>query len=58
VAVQTLLKLIESPKDDYPEGITFEPELMVRESTGAAPTEPLQKGPRGRRNNRTLRLPA
>lgn len=58
VAVQTLLKRIESPKDDYPEGITFEPELMVRESTGAAPTEPLQKGPRGRRNNRTLRLPA
>jgi DNA-binding LacI/PurR family transcriptional regulator len=37
VAVQTLLKRIESPNDPYPESIMFEPELMVRESTGAAP---------------------
>lgn len=37
IAVQTLLKRIESPNEAYPESITFEPELMVRESTGAAP---------------------
>jgi LacI family transcriptional regulator len=37
MAVQTLLKRIESPNEAYPESITFEPELMVRESTGAAP---------------------
>jgi len=37
IAVQTLLKRIESPKEAYPEIIMFEPELMVRESTGAAP---------------------
>jgi LacI family transcriptional regulator len=36
VAVQTLLKRIESPREAYPESIMFEPELMVRESTGAA----------------------
>jgi LacI family transcriptional regulator len=35
-AVQTLLKRIESPDGDYPECIMFEPELMVRESTGRA----------------------
>lgn len=33
IAVQTLLKRIESPKEAYPEAITFEPELVVREST-------------------------
>jgi LacI family transcriptional regulator len=38
MAVQTLLKRIESPRDPYPEVILFEPELMVRESTGAAPS--------------------
>jgi len=37
VAVQTLLKRIEAPLEAYPESILFEPELMVRESTGAAP---------------------
>lgn len=37
MAVQTLLKRIESPKEAYPEVVMFEPELMVRESTGAAP---------------------
>jgi hypothetical protein len=37
MAVQTLLKRIESPNEAYPESILFEPELMVRESTGAAP---------------------
>jgi hypothetical protein len=37
VAVQTLLRRIESPNEAYPESIMFEPELMVRESTGAAP---------------------
>jgi LacI family transcriptional regulator len=36
MAVQTLLKRIESPHGDYPEYIMFEPELMVRESTGPA----------------------
>jgi DNA-binding LacI/PurR family transcriptional regulator len=40
IAVQTLLKRIESPREAYPEFIMFEPELMVRESTGAAPVEP------------------
>ena len=39
IAVQTLLKRIESPREAYPEFIMFEPELMVRESTGAAPVE-------------------
>jgi len=37
MAVQTLLKRIEAPQEAYPEFILFEPELMVRESTGAAP---------------------
>jgi hypothetical protein len=37
MAVQTLLKRIEAPNEVYPESIRFEPELMVRESTGAAP---------------------
>ena len=36
MAVQTLLKRIESPNEAYPEVILFEPELMVRESTSAA----------------------
>ncbi|MGA8937694.1 MAG: LacI family DNA-binding transcriptional regulator, partial [Acidobacteriaceae bacterium] len=36
MAVQTLLKRIESPNEAYPEVILFEPELMVRESTAAA----------------------
>jgi LacI family transcriptional regulator len=36
IAVQTLLKRIESPTEAYPEVIMFEPELMVRESTGAS----------------------
>jgi LacI family transcriptional regulator len=41
MAVQTLLKRIESPTEAYPEVILFEPELMVRESTSAARlTEP------------------
>ena len=35
-AVQTLLKRIEAPTEIYPESITFEPELMVRESTAVA----------------------
>jgi DNA-binding LacI/PurR family transcriptional regulator len=36
IAVQTLLKRIQSPGEAYPEVIMFEPELMVRESTSAA----------------------
>jgi DNA-binding LacI/PurR family transcriptional regulator len=43
MAVQTLLKRIESPKEAYPEVVMFEPELMVRESTGAAPPAPPRK---------------
>ena len=35
IAVKTLLKRIEAPTESYPESILFEPELMVRESTGA-----------------------
>ena len=40
VAVQTLLKRIEAPTNPYPEVILFEPELMIRESTAAAPLVP------------------
>jgi LacI family transcriptional regulator len=35
-AAQLLLQRIQSPSAAYPETITFEPELMVRESTAAA----------------------
>ncbi len=35
-AAQQLLKRIQSPAAPYAEVVTFEPELMVRESTGAA----------------------
>jgi LacI family transcriptional regulator len=38
VAVQILLKRIEHPEEGYPDAIMFEPELMVRESTGPVPT--------------------
>ncbi len=37
-AAQLLLRRIQMPGDAYPETVTFEPELMVRESTGAART--------------------
>jgi DNA-binding LacI/PurR family transcriptional regulator len=46
VAVQTLLRRIQSPHEAYPGTILFEPELMVRESTAAAvikPHKPLVK---------------
>ncbi|MBW4039328.1 MAG: LacI family transcriptional regulator [Acidobacteria bacterium] len=36
IAVQTLLKRIQSPDEAYPEAITFEPELIIRESTTTA----------------------
>jgi LacI family transcriptional regulator len=45
MAVQTLLKRIEAPSEAYPEAIMFEPELMVRESTGAAPAQIESPGP-------------
>jgi LacI family transcriptional regulator len=45
MAVQTLLKRIESPQSEYPEFIMFEPELMVRESTGAASRRATPKTP-------------
>jgi DNA-binding LacI/PurR family transcriptional regulator len=35
-AAQMLLRRIQYPAEAYPETVTFEPELMVRESTGAA----------------------
>jgi len=35
-AAQMLLRRIQYPHEAYPETVTFEPELMVRESTGAA----------------------
>jgi DNA-binding LacI/PurR family transcriptional regulator len=35
-AAQLLVKRIAKPHEPYPEEITFEPELMVRESSGAA----------------------
>ena len=46
IAVQTLLKRIQSPSEAYPDTITFEPELMVRESTSAArPLDPVAPAP-------------
>ena len=35
-AAQMLLRRIQNPDEAYPETVTFEPELMVRESTSAA----------------------
>ena len=35
-AAQLLLRRIQNPAEAYPETVTFEPELMVRESTGPA----------------------
>ena len=35
-AAQLLLRRIQNPTEAYPDTVTFEPELMVRESTGAA----------------------
>jgi LacI family transcriptional regulator len=35
-AAQMLLRRIQFPDEIYPETVTFEPELMVRESTSAA----------------------
>jgi hypothetical protein len=35
-AAQMLLRRIQFPTEAYPETVMFEPELMVRESTGAA----------------------
>jgi DNA-binding LacI/PurR family transcriptional regulator len=38
MAAQMLLRRIQFPNEAYPETLTFEPELMVRESTSAART--------------------
>ena len=38
-AVQTLLRRLNSPTEAYPEVVMFEPELVVRESTGAVPVK-------------------
>jgi len=40
-AAQMLLRRIQFPSEAYPETVTFEPELMVRESTGAARPLPI-----------------
>ena len=37
VGVQILLKRIENPAEPYPDTVMFQPELIVRESTGPAP---------------------
>ncbi|MDP9038783.1 MAG: LacI family transcriptional regulator [Acidobacteriota bacterium] len=52
VAVQTLLKRIESPHEAYPETIVFEPELVVRESTGGVVTAAPPAPPPRRRRSR------
>jgi hypothetical protein len=36
MAAQLLLRRIQFPNEVYPETVTFDPELMVRESTGTA----------------------
>jgi DNA-binding LacI/PurR family transcriptional regulator len=36
MATQLLLRRIQFPNEVYPETVTFDPELMVRESTGVA----------------------
>jgi DNA-binding LacI/PurR family transcriptional regulator len=36
MAAQMLLRRIQYPLEVYPETVTFDPQLMVRESTGAA----------------------
>jgi LacI family transcriptional regulator len=52
-AVQTLLKRIEHPHGECPEYIMFEPELMVRESTGAAARLPSADSAKKSRARRT-----
>jgi hypothetical protein len=51
-AAQMLLHRIQFPHEAYPEMVTFEPELMVRESTG--PARPLTSS-RSRTKTRTAR---
>jgi hypothetical protein len=36
-AVETLMKRVRYPLEPYPDFITFDPELMVRESTAGVP---------------------
>jgi LacI family transcriptional regulator len=36
IAAQILLRRIQYPQEDYPKTVMFDPELMVRESTGSA----------------------
>ncbi len=45
-AAQLLLRRIQNPTEAYPEVMTFEPELMVRESTGAARISVVKPKPR------------
>ncbi len=43
-AAQLLLRRIQYPNEEYPETVTFEPELIVRESTGTARSGPAHGG--------------
>jgi LacI family transcriptional regulator len=47
MAAQTLLKRIQKPKEAFPDTIMFEPELMIRESTGPVPHHPQTSGRKG-----------
>jgi DNA-binding LacI/PurR family transcriptional regulator len=58
---QMLLRRIQYPQEAYPETVTFEPELMVRESTGAArllPKLQAMAAPRRKRNGRPKKVTA
>jgi DNA-binding LacI/PurR family transcriptional regulator len=48
-AAQILLKRIQAPAETYPEEVTFEPELVVRESTGPARVGVVARAGRKRR---------
>ena len=48
VAVQILLKRIESPEEPYPDTVMFQPELIVRESTGPAPKHAAVQRPKAK----------
>lgn len=52
-AAQMLLRRIQFPQEAYPETVTFEPELMVRESTGAARVLPIVEAKAVARRRRT-----
>jgi DNA-binding LacI/PurR family transcriptional regulator len=45
-AAEMLIQRIQAPGDSYPEKVWFTPELVVRESTAAAPVPPSKSGAR------------